>query len=192
MPMTVKVGLAKKVGQPDFGSLGASCDIELELDGGLLFHDLDGLQQKVRAAYTACRQAVNDELAGQSGSASPALNSSGAERTQSNTNGHERGADEGSPRGNPNRDSDRGAHGSQNGRSTNGNRRAATSAQVRALHSIATRQNFNLTELLREKFHIYGSSKFLGGLSYSHICECYPTNENLVWRSVRSRCLRCS
>lgn len=157
MPMTVKVGLAKKVGQPDFGSLGASCDIELELDGGLLFHDLDGLQQKVRAAYTACRQAVNDELAGQTGSASPALNSNGAERNQSNTNGHERGAsdDDGSARGNPNRDSDRGANGSQNGRSSNGNRRAATTSQVRALHAIATRQNFNLTELLREKFHIY-------------------------------------
>ena len=31
-----------------------------------------------------------------------------------------------------------------------------------------------------------------GGLSYSRICECYPTNENLVWCSVSSRCLRCS
>ena len=65
------------------------------------------------------------------------------------------GAGDASPRGNPSRDSDRGANGSQNGRSTNGSRRAATSAQVRALHSIATRQNFNLTELLREKFHVY-------------------------------------
>ena len=64
MPMTVKVGLAKKIGQPDFGSLGASCDIELELDGGLLFNDLEGLQQKIQTAYVACRQAVNDELAG--------------------------------------------------------------------------------------------------------------------------------
>ena len=155
MPMTVKVGLAKKVGQPDFGSLGASCDIELELDGSLLFNDLDGLQQKVRAAYTACRQAVNDELAGQTSTASPVLNSNGAERTQSNTNGHERGANDGSPRGNPERDSAGRSNGSPNGRQSNGNRRAATSAQVRALHSIATRQNFNLTELLREKFHIY-------------------------------------
>ena len=64
MPMTVKVGLAKKIGQPEFGSLGASCDIELELDGGLLFNDLEGLQQKIQSAYVACRQAVNDELAG--------------------------------------------------------------------------------------------------------------------------------
>ena len=155
MPMTVKVGLSKKVGQRDFGSLGASCEIELELDGGLHFHDLDGLQQKVGAAYTACRQAVNDELRGQTGVASPALNSNAADRTQSNTNGPERGAGDGSPRGNPSRDSDHGANGSQNGRVTHGSKRAATSAQVRALHSIATRQNFNLTKLLRERFHVF-------------------------------------
>ena len=155
MPMTVKVGLAKKVGQPDYGSLGASCEVALELDAGLLFSDLDGFHRKVQAAYTACRQAVHDELSGQPGSASPALNSNGVDRTPSNTNCHDRGADDGSPRGNPNRDSADGANGSQNGRQSNGNRRAATSAQVRALHSIATRQNFNLTELLREKFHVY-------------------------------------
>ena len=157
MPMTVKVGLAKKVGQPDYGSLGASCEVALELDAGLLFSDLDGFHRKVQAAYTACRQAVQDELSSQPGSASPALNSNGADRAQSNANGHERGANDGdgSPRGNPNRDSTGGANGSQSGRPSNGNRRAATSAQVRALHAIATRQNFNLTELLREKFHIY-------------------------------------
>lgn len=155
MPMTVKVGLAKKVGQPDFGSLGASCDIELELDGGLLFNDLDGLQQKVRAVYTACRQAVNDELAGQTGSTLPAANSIGAGRAPSNTNGHERGESDASQRANPTRDTERATNGAQNGRPSNGSQRAATSAQVRALHSIATRQNFNLTELLRERFHIY-------------------------------------
>ena len=153
MPMTVKVGLAKKVGQPDYGSLGASCEVALELDAGLLFSDLDGFHRKVQAAYTACRQAVQDELAGQPGSASPASNT--ADRAQGNANGHERGANDGSPRGNPNRDSDRGANGSQNGRSSNGNRRAATTSQVRALHAIATRQNLNLTDVIREKYHIY-------------------------------------
>ncbi len=155
MPMTVKVGLAKKVGQPDFGSLGASCDIELEVDGGLLFNDLDGLQQKVRAAYTACRRAVDDELASQTGSPSTALNSHSADHVPNNTNGRDHSDSDVAARGNPNRDGGGGANRSQNGRQSNGNRRAATSAQVRALHSIATRQNFNLTDLLRERFHIY-------------------------------------
>ncbi len=96
MPMTVKVGLAKKVGQPDYGSLGASCEVALELDAGLLFSDLDGFHRKVQAAYTACRQAIQDELSGQPGSASLALESNAAHRGQSDTNGHERGTDAGS------------------------------------------------------------------------------------------------
>jgi len=60
--LRLNVGTNRKIGQPDFGSAGASCNLELELDTGL-FQDLDGLQQVVRRAYAACHQAVNDELA---------------------------------------------------------------------------------------------------------------------------------
>ena len=159
MPMTVKVGLAKKVGQPDYGSLGASCNIELELDGSLLFHDLDGLQEKVRAAYTACRQAVNDELASQTGASSQLSAPKGADRPPSNTNGYERGTLSLPARDNPAASAPPAANAARNGHAgngnNNGNRRAATSAQVRALHSIATRQQFNLTDLIRDRFHIY-------------------------------------
>ena len=63
MPLTLNVGVSKKVGQPDYGSLGASCNIDVELDASLLRDDLDGFQRHVRNAFTACRQAVNDELA---------------------------------------------------------------------------------------------------------------------------------
>lgn len=150
MPMTVKVGLAKKIGQPDFGSLGASCDIELELDGGLLFNDLEGLQQKIQTAYVACRQAVNDELAVRGRSEVPPLaettagaNSQG--QSMSNGNHHRTPAENGSNQTN----------GRSNGQATNVNRRAATTSQVRALHAIATRQGFNLTERLREQFNLY-------------------------------------
>lgn len=62
MVLKVSVGLSKKVGMPDYGSLGASCHVEVELDGTFLWNDLDRFQQQVRQAYLACAQAINDEL----------------------------------------------------------------------------------------------------------------------------------
>src|SRR5436190_17833352 len=62
MPLTLNVGLSKKVGLPDYGSLGVSCNVEVELDATLLLNDLDGFQQKVKQAYLACHQAVQEEL----------------------------------------------------------------------------------------------------------------------------------
>jgi hypothetical protein len=44
MPLKLNVGLSKKVGLPEYGSVGASCHIELELTGGLLDGDLTGFQ----------------------------------------------------------------------------------------------------------------------------------------------------
>ena len=63
MAITVTAGLSRKHGLPDYGSVGACCNVEFEADAGLLEHDLDGFQQRVRDAYTACNQAINDELA---------------------------------------------------------------------------------------------------------------------------------
>jgi len=150
MPMRIKVGLAKKVGQPDFGSLGASCDIELELDGSLLFNDLEGLQQKIQSAYVACRQAVNDELAGQRRAAEPLLSDANA-----GTNGHSQPAINGKQAQHPSENGTNRTNGQRNGQATSGKHRAATTSQVRALHAIATRQGFNLTERLRERFGLF-------------------------------------
>ena len=63
MPMKLNVGVSRKVGLPDYGSVGASCNLELELDAGLIDKDLDAFHARVRNAYVAAHQAVHDELA---------------------------------------------------------------------------------------------------------------------------------
>src|SRR4051794_18065575 len=63
MPMKLNVGVSREVGLPDYGSVGASCNPEMELDSGLLEHDLDGFHARIRGAYVAAHQAVHDELA---------------------------------------------------------------------------------------------------------------------------------
>ena len=62
MPLTLNVGLSKKIGLPDYGSLGVSCNVQVELDSTLLNNDPDGFHEKVKRAYLACHQAVTHEL----------------------------------------------------------------------------------------------------------------------------------
>ena len=62
MPLTVSVGLSQKAGLPNYGSKGASCGLQFELDASLLRSDLELLQLEVNQAYVACREAVKREL----------------------------------------------------------------------------------------------------------------------------------
>ena len=53
MPVKINVGVAKKVGQPNFGSAGATCNVEFELDGGFDNGSTERFQDAVRRAYAA-------------------------------------------------------------------------------------------------------------------------------------------
>ena len=63
MALKLNVGVSRKIGLPAFGSVGASCSLELELPHDLLERDLEGFHGRVRGAYVAARHAVQDELA---------------------------------------------------------------------------------------------------------------------------------
>ena len=62
MPMKLNVGVSRSVGLPNYGSVGASCNLELELDATLLERDLDDFHTQIRGADAAAHQAVHDEL----------------------------------------------------------------------------------------------------------------------------------
>ena len=84
MPLTINVGVNRKVGLRDYGSAGASCNVEFEAEHGLLDRDLDEFQARVQRAFVACRQAVQDELAREQGGAAAALS---ADEKPANGNG---------------------------------------------------------------------------------------------------------
>ena len=135
--LRLNVGTNRKIGQPDYGSAGASCNLELELDTGL-FQDLEGLQQVVRRAYAACNQAVNDELARLAHREANQPNAQPQEVIEVRTSPTITGAtvnrlpvaqfaNQPSPR-------------------------PATTSQVRALRAICARRKIDLVGLLRERF----------------------------------------
>ena len=122
MAVTVSAGLQQKVGQPDYGSLGASCHVEFEIDRSMLDQNLDGFHQKVADAFAACRQAVNDELAQQSGHSSAQSGNGIPHHTRHTLH------------------------------STGGDVAGATKSQIRAIHAIARRQQVDPQSLVQERF----------------------------------------
>jgi hypothetical protein len=71
MPPTVSVSVSRKLGLPSFGSVGASCAAQIELDPFVLTEP-ETLRQRIHDAFDVCRQAVNDELARSGKSCLPA------------------------------------------------------------------------------------------------------------------------
>ena len=130
MPMKLSVGFSKKAGLPDYGSIGAMCNVELELNQSLLASDLDGFHKQVHEAYIACSQAVHDELAHHQGGGNGKKNQ-----------------DAGNGRTLTNGDADK----SRSTRSTRSTR-LATSSQIRAIHAISARQQVDLAQVLYDRF----------------------------------------
>ena len=59
----LNAGFSKKVGEPNFGSRGASVNVDLEVESALIDQP-EALQERIRRLFLLARKAVEDELNG--------------------------------------------------------------------------------------------------------------------------------
>ncbi len=132
MNMKINVGLSRKIGQPNFGSLGASCHVDLELDIQSLREEPDRVRAKIREAFALCKQSVDAELAHSDQSDGPPQHlppptaPSGWQQPEHPP---------ASPR-------------------SNGAARPATPAQVKAIHAIAGKAGVQVASELQRRFGV--------------------------------------
>jgi hypothetical protein len=125
MPLKLNVGLSKKVGDPNYGSRGASVNVELELESALVA-DPDKLKERIRQLFGSLRSSLAEEL-----------NGNGKDSPAANTNGHHDGNGQAPDNGH-----------------SQPPVRPATQSQIRAIHAIARSQRLDLGQFLRDRFHI--------------------------------------
>jgi hypothetical protein len=61
MPLKLNVGASKKVGEANYGSRGASVNVELELDSNLI-SDPAKMKEKIRQLFVLVRTSLAEEL----------------------------------------------------------------------------------------------------------------------------------
>lgn len=127
--LKLNAGFSRKVGEPHYGSRGASVNVELELESGLI-GDQEALLRRIQQLFEIAKRSVDAELA-VSQEPRPSDNN---DRSQA-------------PAGGPT------AHiyrGSSNGQAP----RLATASQVRAIRSICQRQRRDADRLAHERFQV--------------------------------------
>jgi hypothetical protein len=128
MPLKLNVGACKKVGEPNYGSRGASVNVELELETSLIAEP-QKLRERIRELFGVVRSSLVEELNGNS-----ATRGSPADPTPVH-------------QGNGHSSSDGTAQ--QSGQVQP---RGATQSQIKALFAIAKSRGLNLNEVIRERF----------------------------------------
>ncbi len=127
----IHVGIARKIGQPNFGSVGAECRLEIEIDSNLLRSPDETLPRRIQEAFNVCRREVDREL-----QSAPTIDAVTTKAPRP-INGH---VDE--PR-----IGKRPAQMAQRAR-------PATEAQIRAIHAIASKAKVQLASQLDENFGV--------------------------------------
>jgi hypothetical protein len=129
MPLRLNVGASRKVTDNNYGSRGATVNLELELDTALA-SDPPKLQEKIRHLFGLARTALQEEL---------------------NGHGHRPAPNGDVPPSLPAANGD-----ARNGGARTTGPRRSTPSQCKALHAIARAHGVNLFDYLRDRFHVGG------------------------------------
>ncbi len=151
MSVKLNIGLSRKVGEANYGSRGASINLEVELDNGVL-NDPGQLRERVHDLYVLARESVDEELQ-RPADAGP------GEFSHANGNGHGRtnGAANGNGHSNGHASSAHSSNSSSNGNGQNGRVEVAraTQSQIRAIFAISKRQGLDPHTLISERFRVH-------------------------------------
>jgi hypothetical protein len=129
MPLKLNVGLSRKIGEPNFGSRGASVNVEMELDSSLV-SDPPKLQERIRQLFGIVRSSLAHEL---NGNGQHVTNNRHAQHQEARPS-PEPSDSEAAPRTPPRRS------------------RPATASQVKAIYGIARAKQINLQQFLHERY----------------------------------------
>jgi hypothetical protein len=136
--LKLNAGFSRKIGEPNFGSRGASVNVELELDSNLM-RDPDALCDRIRNLFDLARRSVDEELA---------LDAESAQTPA----GYGQTARPGPPRGNGRQASQR--HRAPSNDHSDPSVRHATASQLRAIRAICQRQQLDADLIANERFRV--------------------------------------
>jgi len=137
MPMTLNVGLSRKVGEANYSSRGASVNVAMELESSLAL-DTPRLRERIRRLFAVVRASLAEELNGQGNA-----RSNRGEGTGKRTSAPDHSADQ-----HPTSDTAQHAHAAVTCP------RPATVSQIGVIHAMARKQRLDLPTVLQDRFHI--------------------------------------
>lgn len=125
MPLTVNIGLSRKIGDQNYGSKGASVNVQMELDSSLI-QEPAKLKERITQLFSLVRTSLHEELNGNGNAPSPKSSNANPNNGDAHAPAVER-----VPKIRP-----------------------ATQSQVRAIHSICRDKDVNLAGFLKELYGV--------------------------------------
>ncbi len=148
--LKLNAGFSRKVGEPNYGSRGASVNVELEVESQLI-SDPEGLSRRIRGLFELARQAVDDELAASSIPTGDDPNRRASHRFDNNGRHTPPHAHDDRPHAYGRQGNDRANQPSN----PSSNPRYATKSQIRAIQAICDRQGSNALQRAHERFGVH-------------------------------------